>query len=92
MMNGHHAMLSPVIELVKSIDSSIPYGNHTMFQKLWKSETEAALELVETENSSNCEEMLEMVSNALEIFTREAENVSWKKMTAQERKNKVKQL
>jgi hypothetical protein len=92
MMNGHHAMLSPVIELVKSIDSSIPYGNHTMFQKLWKSETEAALELVETENSSNCEEMLGMVSNALEIFTREAENVSWKKKTTQERQNKVKQL
>ena len=92
MMNGHHAMLSPVIELVSSIDSQIPYGNHTMFQKLWKSETESALQLTEPENKEECLEILDMVSDALEIFTREAENPSWKKMTVQQRREKVNHL
>lgn len=91
-MNSHHAMLSPVIELVKSIESQIPYGNHTAFQKLWKAETESALQLVETDSAEQSHEMLDMVSDALEIFVREAENTSWKTMTALQRKEKVKQL
>ena len=94
MMNSHHAMLSPVIELVKSIEKDIPYGNHTMFQKLWKAESEAALQLVETDDKEKdqCHEMLDMISDALEIFVREAENTAWKAMTVQQRYEKVKQL
>jgi hypothetical protein len=64
-MKGHHTMLSPILELVKSVETQIPYGNHTMFQKLWKSETESALQLTEPENTEQCLEMLDMVSDAL---------------------------
>jgi hypothetical protein len=92
MMKGHHTMLSPILELVKSVETQIPYGNHTMFQKLWKSETESALQLTEPENTEQCLEMLDMVSDALEIFTREAENPPWKTMTVQQRRDKVNQL
>lgn len=92
MMNGHHAMLSPVIDLVKSLDTQIPYGVHTMFQKLWKSETEAAVERLDIEETSQCYEMLDMVGEALEIFVGRAENLDWKKMSAQQKRDKVTQL
>lgn len=92
MMNGHHAMLSSVVEFVKSIEHSIPNGNHSMFQKLWKTETESALQLIETENAEQLYETLDIVSDALEIFLREAENLSWRTMTVQQRREKVEQL
>ena len=91
-MNGHHAMLSPFLTLVKSLESSIPYGEHTVFQKLWKSETESMLDTLELEESEKTQDALDLVSDALEIFTREAENPSWIHMTQQQRKEKVKQI
>ena len=92
MMNGHHAMLSPVLEFLKSIEHSIPNGNHSMFQKLWKTETEFALQLIETENAEQLYETLNIVSDGLEIFLRDAENLSWRTMTVQQRREKIEQL
>lgn len=91
-MKGHHAMLSPVIDFVKSVDSSIPYGNQSMFQKLWTQEMETALSHFELEEQEQTQEALDIVSNALELFVREAENPNWLRMTAQQRRDKVKQL
>ena len=85
-------MLSSVIDLVKSIEPQIPYGIHTMFQKLWKSETESAIEQLDIEETPECYEMLDRIGDALEIFTGRAENLAWKKMTVQEKQEKVRQL
>lgn len=95
MIPGYHAiynMLTPVLTLVKSIDTLIPYGNHSMFQKVWKTETESALQSLELEDSEKGMEALDIVKDALEIFTREAENQSWIHMSAQQRKEKVKTI
>jgi len=88
-MNGHHTMLSPVLELVKSVDSSIPYGNHSMFQRLWKSEVETVVQGAELDEESGAYEAVDMISDALDIFTREAENPPWSQMTAHQRRLKV---
>lgn len=94
MMNGHHTMLPNVIELIKSCDSTIVYGNHTMFQRLWKSEVESAFQSLEDtdETKEAFEASLDMVADALDIFTREAENLSWRNMSVQQRREKVTQL
>jgi putative phage-type endonuclease len=93
-MNGHHTMLSDVLELARSLDRIIPYGNHTMFQRLWKSEIENAFQTIEqTEDEKDVlSNTLDILSDALEIFTREAENTSWKTMTVDERVEKVNEL
>jgi hypothetical protein len=94
MIDGHHTMLSNVIELIKSLDSNIVYGNHTMFQRLWKSEVESAIQTIDDteETKEDLGVALDIVSDALDIFTREAENPSWIQMTVQQRREKVKQL
>lgn len=91
-MNSHHAMLSPVLEILKSVDSLIPYGNHSMFQRLWKSEAETVLQEAEFDEASGAYEALDTVSDALEIFTRNAVNPPWIHQTAQQRREKVKAL
>jgi len=91
-MNGHHAMLSPVLELLKSVDSLIPYGNHTLFQRLWKSEAETVLQDAELNEGSGAYEALDMVSDALEVFVKDAENLPWFTMTGEQRREKVRGL
>jgi hypothetical protein len=91
-MNGHHAMLSPVLELLKSVDSLIPYGNHTLFQRLWKSEAEIVLQDAELNEGSGAYEALDMVSDALEVFVKDAENLPWFTMTGEQRREKVRGL
>ncbi len=97
-MNSHQPMLSPVLELVQSVDSFLPHGNHTMFQKLWDSETQLlldeSLELSEATEKEKTEgkEVLDLVSSALSIFTREAENLGWKQLSLEQRKAKVKHI
>ncbi len=91
-MNGHHAMLTPVITLLKSIDTFIPHGNHTTFQKLWKAETETALKSLEIDDSEQAFEALDLVNDAIDIFAREAENQSWIHMTMQQRKDKISKI
>lgn len=91
-MNSHHAMLSPVVELLKSVDSLLPYGNHSMFQRLWKSEAEAVLEGAEVEEKTGAYEALDIVSDALDIFVKQGENIPWIQQTKQQRLQKVEAL
>lgn len=98
MIHSHQPMLSPVLELVKSVEGSALFGNHTMFQKLWTSETHFLLEeaLTEAEVPEEDKEkaytLFHYVSDALTIFTREAENSAWHQMSKQERLAKVKAI
>jgi putative phage-type endonuclease len=93
MINSYHAMLmlmlSPILTLIKSIDTLIPYGTHSMFQKLWRAETESALQSLELDDSKKAFEALDLVNDAIEIFTKEAENQSWIQLSVEQRKDKV---
>jgi hypothetical protein len=98
MMPNHHAMLSPVLEIGKSVETYVPLGGHSLFQKLWKEETQAVLQEsldmseVSQEEKLKAEEYFEIVSDAVSIFTREASNSSWAKMSLAQRLAKVKSI
>lgn len=98
MVHFHHAMLSPVIELSKIVESYIPLGGHSLFQKLWKEETQASLQEaleageVSQEEQTKAHDFLEIVSDAVSIFTREATNASWITMPIEQRLAKVKAI
>jgi putative phage-type endonuclease len=98
MIQNHHAMITPVLDIVKSTDNYIPNGNHSMFQKLWLEETKASLyEALEATEESEKDrqkayDILHLVSDALSIFTREATNRAWSQLTLEEKQTKVKAI
>lgn len=95
MMDGRHAMLSPVLEISKATESYMPYGNHTTFQKLWLAETESSLQQtlevldISEKQREEAQDKLSIVSDALSLFVREAENHSWFRMSLEERQERV---
>lgn len=97
-MKGRHAMLSPIVDLVKATESYVPYGNHPFFQKIWAQDLTATLQEVSKESSLTSEEIqesedhLSLVSDALALFVREAENPGWIHMTKEQRLAKVKAI
>jgi hypothetical protein len=98
MIHSHQPMLSPVLELVKSTESYTPLGNHSMFQKLWTSETESLVkESLQMGDGSEVDKetaynIVHLASDALSIFLREASNPSWSALTKEERLAKVKAI
>lgn len=98
MIKRSHAMLSPVLDIVRGTQSTIPVGNHSSFQKLWDTEIHNAFaesaELAELQNSEKKQgaEFLHLISDAFALFTKEAENLSWIHMSSEQRLQKVKQI
>jgi hypothetical protein len=43
MTKNHHAMLSPVLDVMRASQPTVPVGNHPSFQKLWNSEIQSTL-------------------------------------------------
>jgi hypothetical protein len=98
MIQTHHAMITPVLDIVKATESYSPYGNHSMFQKLWIEEAKASLhESLEASEQPEKEKqkaynILHIVSDALSIFTREAPNREWTQMSLEQKLAKVKAI
>ncbi len=98
MIKFHHAMLSPVLEIVRGTETIVPTGGHTSFQKLWESEIEShvkditySAEFTEKEKKKT-RQILSLVSDAMELFLHAAENPSWISMTKEQRLAKVKSI
>jgi hypothetical protein len=91
MIHFHHAMLSPVLNIVKSTQSYIPTGDHTTFQKMWESEalsvlnTTAETAELTPKEKKEAAQFLTLISDALAIFTRAAENTPWIEMSLEQR-------
>lgn len=96
MMIGRHAMLSPVLQTLEATEAIIPNGNHTLFQRMFLSETKSLLtdilEDATSEEKLKAEQTLSIITDALNIFTREAENPDWIHMSLEERQAKVKTI
>ena len=98
MIQTHHAMITPVLDIVKSTETYVPTGNHSMFQRLWfeeaKTSLHESLELMEEseKEKQKAQELLSLVSDAISIFTREAINPDWKHMSIKEKQAKVKAI
>jgi putative phage-type endonuclease len=98
MMKGCHAMVTPVLDIAKTLESTTPFGNHPFFQKMWTQEVQASLNETSQEADISLEEQTkaeifgQLVGEALSLFVREAENPAWIHMTKEQRLAKVQQI
>lgn len=91
-------MLSPVLEIVRATQATVPVGGHASFQKLWESEIDTCVkeisehaELTEKEKKQT-KQFVSLLSDAMELFLQVAENPPWIKMTTEQRLAKVKAI
>jgi len=90
-MNSHHDMFHPVIDTLKSTSGFIPLGDHTFFQNVWLSENQSiflySLNEWEPPKTLNkkAERVLNLVTDAYDMFLKEALNPAWQKKTLEER-------
>jgi hypothetical protein len=98
MTTGSHAMLSSVLDIVKSTLEVTPFGDHTYFAKMAKTEMESTLsetlheiEATEEEKQSSFG-FLNLVMDSLSLFVREAKNSEWRSMPKEQRMAKVQAL
>jgi len=95
MSQINHAMLSPVIDIVKTTLETSPFGDHTYFLKMAKTEAECMLSDALNNTEANEEEktasfeLLSLVMDSLSMFAREAKNPSWQCMHLETRLAKV---
>ena len=91
-------MLSPVIDIVQTALETSPFGDHTYFLKMAKteaayllSEALASTEVSDEEKVSSFE-LLSLVMDSLSMFVREAKNPAWHSLPLETRLAKVRAL
>ena len=84
-------MFHPVIDTLKSTSGFIPLGDHTFFQNAWLTENQSIflqslgeVQLPKTLNKK-AERVLSLVTDAYDMFLKEALNPGWQKKTLEER-------
>ncbi len=98
MSHVGHAMLSPVLDTLKTTLQTMPFGNHSFFAKLTKTELLANVEDALSEYNASTEDREEafkaadIALEALSLFAREASNPGWKALPLEERQAKVQKL
>lgn len=91
-------MFHPVIDVLKSTSNFIPLADHSVFQNTWYSENQLLLA-----NSMNewqppktlckkAERVLSLVTDAYDMFLKEALNPGWQKKTLEERQAIVEEI
>lgn len=91
-------MLSPVIDIVKTTLETSPFGDHTYFLKMAKTEAECMLSdaLNNAEISGDEKvasfELLSLVMDSLSMFAREAKNPGWHSLPLETRIAKVRAI
>ena len=98
MIHAHHAMLSPVLDILKSTEAYIPLGNHTSFERMMESEANAVLQTTASATELNEKEkkyanhFLHLALDAVSAFKRVAVNPSWVHLSLEERLAKVQRI
>lgn len=95
-MNLHHDMFHPVIDTLKSTASFIPLGDHTFFQNAWFAENQSiflqSLGEPEPKLNKKAERVMTLVTDAYDMFLKEALNPGWQKKTLEERQALVESI
>jgi len=91
MMNTHHDMFHPVIESLKSTSTFIPLGDHSVFQTSWQLENQYLFLSACSEwnppktLNKKAERVLNLVTDAYDMFLKEALNPAWQSKSLEER-------
>lgn len=91
-MRNNQAMLSNVLDLVKSTESYVPLGNHNSFQKSWQEDIEHIIKETVEETDESVNSIVDFIGDVYELFLKHATNPPWNSMTKAERLAKVESL
>lgn len=98
MFQSHQEMLHPVLDTIRSTESFIPLGDHSVLQKAWNEEHFAMLHTSIRETTDKpqplekAERLLDLATEAYSLFLKKAGNPEWQQMTVHQRKSKVAHL
>jgi hypothetical protein len=94
MFGENEDMYQPVLEYLEDSQNVLPVGNHTSFYKAWFEQSLTNLQDIFSNKTEKekAERIIQLVSDAMEIFLETAENSDWKRMNSSERKMKVNEL
>ena len=96
-MNTHHDMFHPVIDIIKSTASFVPLGDHSIVQNAWLSENQLILlqsfdDSDKPKLNKKAEHVMTLVTDAYDMFLKEALNPGWQKKTLEERQALVEDI
>jgi putative phage-type endonuclease len=95
MFQFHQEMLKPVLDTLSSTQSFIPVGDHSVLQKSWNEENYSLLHSNLREVSQmpqafeKAERILDLATDAMSMFLKEAGNPTWQKMSVKEKKARI---
>ena len=98
MFQSHQEMLKPVLDTITSTQPFLPLGDHSSLQKVWNDENFTLLHtnLKEVTDKpiylEKAERSLDLTSDALTMFLKEAGNPVWQQMTVEEKRKKINYL
>lgn len=98
MMRHHHTMLKCVLDSIEGTESILPLGDHSSLQKSWYNDQYFMLErlLEESElkqkQKDRAKHVFHLVTDAYNLFLKEAENPTWQSRSVEERHEIVKAL
>lgn len=98
MRTGRYTMASPIVDLLKDLEETVPHGAHSYFQKLWQTEAKACL--TETlraseaseEDQEEAHETLNLLMEGMRLFVTHATSPSWTSMTKTTKHAKISAL
>jgi hypothetical protein len=87
-------MLKSVLECIQTNEMMPPLGDHSFAFKQWYMDLEAILHEVyeESEDQKTASRILDLVSDAYDLFLKEATNPQWNTLSVEERKARIQKL
>jgi putative phage-type endonuclease len=94
MMRRHQQMLTSVLECIQSNEMIPPVGDHSFALKQWNAELESILLEIydDTEDQKAAGRIVDLVSDAYDLFLKEASNPQWHKSSVEERTALIQKL
>lgn len=98
MFQSHQEMLKPVLDTITSTQPFLPLGDHSSLQKAWNDENFNLLHTNLKEitqkpiHLEKAERILDLTTDALRMFLKEAGNPVWQQMSVEERRKRIEYL
>jgi len=98
MRQARHTMASPIVDLLKDLEETVPHGAHSFFQKLWKAEATASLTEIlraydaSPEEKEDAKDTLHLLTEGVRLFVTHASAPSWTAMPLKEKQTKILEL
>ncbi len=95
MLKQCQAMISDVLQIIRSAEDYVPLGNHSTFQKSWQEETEHIVHQTLQEeflDKKQVESTFDFIQDAYSLFLQHATNPPWQSLSREQRYQKIAHL